>query len=259
MSVVEFDIDNRGVATLTLNRPEIRNAFNAELISEVTKTVTGLPANARVLILRGAGPSFSTGADLEWMRSMAGYSREENLEDSHALRRMFATLDESPVPVLGRIQGHAFAGATGLVACCDYVVAADSAIFAFSEVRLGLVPAVVSPYVVRKVGHSFARATFLSAERFSAERALQVGLVHKVVADDQLDAAVEEVVSDVLQGGPQSLAEAKKLLASIAGRSPDDVAELTVGVIADRRVSDEGQEGMAAFFEKRKPHWTDSR
>lgn len=259
MSFVEFGIDDRGVAALTLNRPEIRNAFNAELISEVTKTVMGLPAEARVLVLRGAGPSFSTGADLEWMRSMAGYSRDENLEDSKALQRMFATVDECPIPVVARVHGYALAGATGLVACSDYAIASESAVFSFTEVRIGLVPAVISPYIVRKVGYSFARATFLSAERFSAERAREAGLVHRVVPEDQLDASVDEVVSDLLQAGPDSVAEAKKLLASVAGRSPDDVAELTVGVIADRRVSEEGQEGMAAFFEKRKPRWIKSR
>jgi methylglutaconyl-CoA hydratase len=259
VSVVEFDVDSRNVATLTLNRPEIRNALNAEVISEVTKAVSGLPEDVRVLVLAGAGPSFSTGADLEWMRSMAGYSHEENLEDSRALQRMFAAVDECPVPVIGRIHGYALAGATGLVACSDYAVASESAVFSFTEVRIGLVPAVISPYILRKVGYSFARAMFLSAERFTAGRAYEVGLVHRVVRDDELDGAIEEVVSSMLEAGPQALAEAKKLLSSIANRAPGEVSEETVEVIAGRRVSEEGQEGMAAFFEKRKPRWTEPR
>jgi methylglutaconyl-CoA hydratase len=258
VSVVEFDVDARKVATLSLNRPEIRNAFNAELISEVTKTLVELPRDVRTLVVKGNGPAFSTGADLEWMRSMAGYSRVENLSDSSALRGMFAALDGSEVPVIGRIHGAAIAGATGLVACCDYAVATESAVFAFSEVRLGLVPAVVSPYVMRKCGYSFTRAMFLSAERFTAQRALEVGLVHRVVPDEELDAAVEEVVDSILAAGPQALVEARKLLDSVWGHSPAEVADLTVSVIADRRVSEEGQEGVSSFLEKRKPRWAKS-
>jgi methylglutaconyl-CoA hydratase len=258
VSVVEFDVDGRKVATLSLNRPEIRNAFNAELIAEVTRTLAELPKEVRVLVVRGNGPSFSTGADLEWMRSMAGYSRDENLSDSSALRGMFAALDGCAVPVIGRIQGAAIAGATGLVACCDYAVATESTVFAFSEVRLGLVPAVISPYVMRKCGYSFTRAMFLSAERFTAQRALEVGLVHRVVPDEDLDASVGEVVGAMLAAGPQALGEARKLLDSVWGRSPEEAADLTVSVIADLRVSEEGQEGVSSFLEKRKPRWVES-
>jgi methylglutaconyl-CoA hydratase len=255
VSLIEFGTDDRGVAKLTLNRPEVRNAFNAELIAEITQSVETLSANARVLVIAGAGPSFSTGADLNWMKSMAGFTREENISDSAGLQKMFAVLDNCRVPVVGRIHGAAIAGATGLVACCDYAVAAESTLFAVSEVRLGLVPAVISPYVVRKVGYSFARAMFLSAERFDANRALAAGLVHRVVPDDELDAAVNEVVESMLAGGPEAVVAARDLLESVWNRRPEEVAEFTVETIAERRVSEEGQEGMSSFFQKRKPRW----
>jgi methylglutaconyl-CoA hydratase len=258
VSFIEFGIDDRGVATLTLNRPEVRNAFNAELIEEITLAVGSISEKARVLIIRGAGPVFCTGADLQWMRSMAGFSREENLADSSALQRMFRALDDCRVPVVGRIHGAAVAGATGLVACCDYAVAAESTLFAIAEVRLGLVPAVISPYVTRKVGYSFARAMFLSAERFDANRALAAGLIHRVVPDKELDAAVDEVVGWMLDAGPQAIIAARDLVEAVWNHRPEDVADLTVETIAERRVSEEGQEGVSAFLEKRKPRWADS-
>ena len=186
---------------------------------------------------------------------MAGYSKEENIADSSTLSRMFKTLDECPVPVIGRVHGAALAGATGLVACCDYVVAAESTIFAFTETRLGLVPAVISPYVMRKVGYSFARAMFLTADTFDAKRAYEAGLVHRVVQDDQLDDGVQEVVESLLKAGPKALIEARALLDRVWGRAPEEVADLTVETIARMRVSEEGQEGVASFLEKRPPSW----
>lgn len=255
MSVLRVETDERGVATLTLHRPEVRNAFDDELIGAVTTTVRDLGDDVRVVVLAGEGPVFCAGADLRWMRSMAGFTREENIADSARLRGMFEALDACPTPVVGRIHGAAMAGATGLVACCDVAVAAEGTVFAFTETRLGLVPAVISPYVVRKVGYSFARAMFLSAERFDAQRALATGLVHEVVSPESLDDAVARVVDGFLSCGPRALRETRRLLDAVAGREPSEVAELTVRTIADARVSEEGQEGVASFFEKRPPAW----
>lgn len=253
--MVKFSVDGRGVATLSLNRPEVRNAFNAELIAGITDAVTNLPDHARVLVLRGEGKAFCAGADLEWMRSMASYSNEDNIADSSQLEKMLSAIDSSPVPVVGRIHGAAIAGATGLVACCDYAVAEESTIFAFTETRLGLAPAVISPFVLRKVGYSFARAMFLTAERFDAKRAYEAGLVHRVVGEEELDASVADVVESLLQAGPQALREARSLIDLVWGRDPKEVAELTVRTIARIRVSEEGQEGVGAFLEKREPRW----
>lgn len=255
--MIIFDVDDRRVATLSLNRPEVRNAFNDKLIAEITRSVQTLPDDVRVLVLKGEGKSFCTGADLHWMRSMAGYSKEENIADSSTLARMFKALDECSVPVVGRIHGAALAGATGLVACCDYVVAGASTIFAFTETRLGLVPAVISPFVMRKVGYSFARAMFLTADTFDAKRAYEVGLVHRVAPDDQLDDAVQEVVESLLKAGPKALIEARGLVDRVWARAPEEVADVTVETIARMRVSEEGQEGVASFLEKRPPNWSD--
>lgn len=256
MSLVEFSVDDRKVARLTLNRPEVRNAFNAELIAEITGAVRELTDDVRVLVLGGAGKSFSTGADLDWMKSMANYTHDENLADSAKLQRMFEALDNCRVPVIGRVHGAAIAGATGLVACCDYAIAVDSTVFAFSEVKLGLIPAVISPYVLRKVGYSFARAMFLTAEPFDAARAYEAGLVHRVVKEAELDSAVDEVVGSILDAGPHSLRAARNLLEKIWNQTPGKAGDTTVDAIAQQRVSDEGQEGMSAFLEKRKPRWT---
>ncbi len=250
-----FEVDDRGVGVLTLNRPDVRNAFDADLIAGISRTVAELPDAVRVLVLRGEGKVFSAGADLAWMRSMKDFSYAENVEDSRKLRRMFELLDACPVPVVGRIHGAAVAGATGLVACCDVAVAAEGTIFAFTEVRLGLVPAVISPWVVRKTGYAFARAAFLTAERFDAERAYEVGLVHRVAPADELDDVVEGYVEGFLASGPEALRETRELVDDVAGRPPDEVGERTVETIARARVSDEGQEGIAAFFEKRPPRW----
>lgn len=255
MSLTEFSVDARGVATLTLNRPEIRNAFNAELIREVTQRARDLGPKVRVLVLAGAGKAFCAGADLKWMISMAGYSKQENLDDSTGLDEMFSALDSCSVPVVGRIHGAAIAGATGLVACCDIAVAAESALFAFTEVRIGLVPAVISPYVVRKVGYSFARAAFMTAERFDARRALEVGLVHRVVPDADIDAEIAKVTNELLAAGPEAVIKARELVGQVQGKSPAEVRELTIAMIAERRVSAEGQEGVVAFLEKRPPNW----
>ncbi|MGH2813209.1 MAG: enoyl-CoA hydratase-related protein, partial [Actinomycetota bacterium] len=227
MSLTRFEVDQRNAARLTLSRPEVRNAFNEALISEITEAVRTLPPQARVLVLQGEGPVFSAGADLEWMRGMAGYSREENRADSSSLEQMFAALDSARVPVIGRIHGAAIAGAIGLVACCDYAVAAAGTKFAFTEVKLGLVPAVISPYVVRKVGYSFARAMFLTAETFDADRAMQAGLVHRVVPEEGLDGAVNEVVSAILEAGPSAAGRAREMVEKVWNRHPSEVADYT--------------------------------
>lgn len=253
--VLRFEVDDRGVGRLTLTRPDVRNALDGELIARVTETVSRLPASCRVLVIAGEGRVFSAGADLNWMRSMKGFTHEENVEDSRALHDMFEALDACPVPVVGRIHGAAIAGAAGLVACCDVAVAAEGTLFAFTEVRLGLVPAVISPWVIRKVGYSFARATMLTAERFDARRAYEAGLVHRIVPDDALDAVVGEDVDGLLAAGPQALARTRRLLDEVWGRQPAETGDLTAEVIAAARVSEEGQEGVAAFFDKRKPRW----
>ncbi|HVL81062.1 MAG TPA: enoyl-CoA hydratase-related protein [Actinomycetota bacterium] len=257
--MISFSTDERGVARLALNRPDVRNAFNDELIAAVTDTVRDLDPSVRVLVLSGEGKVFCAGADLNWMRGMAGYSLDENRADSTRLRTMFEALDECPVPVVGRVHGAAMAGATGLVACCDVAVAAEDTVFAFTEVRLGLVPAVISPFVVRKVGYAFARSMFLTAERFDADRAYEAGLVHRVVPPEELDATVEEYVEAFLAAAPGALRETRRLLEQVVGRQPEDVRELTVQAISEARVGEEGQEGVVAFFEKRPPSWAPQR
>lgn len=258
MSVLLTERDDRGVVRLTLNRPDVRNAFDDELIAAVTRAIGTLDDGVRVVVLQGAGTVFCAGADLRWLTSMRSYTFEENVADSTRLRAMFEALDHCPVPIVGRIHGAAMAGATGLVACCDVAIASEDTVFALTEVRLGLVPAVVSPYVVRKVGYAFARAVFLTGERFDAARALAAGLVHRVVPGPQLDAAVEDAVAAFLAAGPEALRATRELLDTVTGRDPDDVGDQTVRAIARARVSDEGQEGVAAFFDKRPPRWTDN-
>lgn len=248
--------DARGVATVTMDRPEVRNAFDPTLIAELTRAAGELAADAgvRVVVLTGAGDVFSTGADLNWMRSMKDYSREENVADSTRLDAMFRALWQLPQPVVGRINGHALGGGTGLTAVCDIAIAADDATFGFTEVLLGLAPAVISPYVLRKVSLSFARSTFVTGERFPAERAREAGLVHEVVARAALDEAVEAAVRRCLAAGPLAAAAAKRL-PEIALQSLDAAAAQTVEIIAGLRVGAEGQEGMTAFFERRTPSW----
>jgi methylglutaconyl-CoA hydratase len=254
MTAVLTDIDQRGVGTLTFNRPEVRNAFDAEVMSSVTSFLRE-HSDLRALVVRGEGKVFSSGADLNWMKSMAGFSEEENIADSNVLLDMLVALDETAYPVIGRVHGAAIAGAVGVVACCDYVVCEDSAWFSIAEVRLGLVPAVISPFVLRKVPYGMARAFFLSGERFSAAEAAMAGLVHRVVGSHELDAAVESVVAGFLKAGPEALRVARELMDEVWGKHPSEVAELTVRTISERRVSEEGQEGVRSFLEKRPPDW----
>lgn len=246
------------VATLTLNRPELHNAFNARLIAELREACEGLAGEAglRVLVLRGAGPSFCAGADLTWMRESLGYSREENLADAEALDAMFAALSSLPLAVVGRVHGAALGGGAGLAACCDIVVAAEGATFGFTEVRLGLLPAVIARYVVPKIGAGHARALFVSARRFKAPHALAIGLAHEVVPEDQLDAAVDRTLAELLKCGPEAVAASKALVAAVTTLPADEARAYVVGAIARARTGPEGQEGLRAFLEKRSPGWS---
>jgi methylglutaconyl-CoA hydratase len=237
------------VIRVTLNRPEVRNAFNEEVIAELTAWAEAVPSSgARVAILAGAGSTFCAGADLTWMSKMVHYSREENERDAQAMAAMFNALDTLPIPLIARIHGAALGGGAGLAAVCDIVVAAESAVFGFTEAKLGILPAVISPFALRKIGVSVARELFLTAARFSATRARECGLVHAVVSEAALDTTVDSYVHDLLTSAPEAIAAAKNLIASIAYRPPADVRSLTAQTIAKHRVSEEGQDGMRAFL-----------
>jgi methylglutaconyl-CoA hydratase len=246
------------IATVTLNRPEVRNAFNDEVILEVTAAFKDLSArtDVRCIVLAANGTAFCAGADLNWMRSMADYTREQNLEDAGRLAEMLRTVYECPKPTIARIQGDVYAGGTGLAAACDIAVAVDTAGFCLSEVKLGLLPSTISPYVIRAMGARAAHRYFLTAERFSAAEALRIGFVHEVVAADALDAKVAELTQALVNAGPAAVKGCKKLVLDVAGYdiTPELVA-MTVGSIADVRVSPEGREGLQSFLQKRKPNW----
>ena len=248
------------VARVTLNRPEVRNAFNEELIGQLTAWAESVTATgpARVAILAGAGPVFCAGADLTWMSKMVAYTHDENVRDARAMARMFEVLDRLPIPLIGRIHGAALGGGAGLAAVCDIVVAAEDAAFAFTEVKLGILPAVISPFVLAKIGRSAARELFLTGSRFSAARAREIGLVHAVGPVEDLDRMVAKFVNDLLTSAPEAIAAAKELIAEVATRTPTSVSEYTIDAIAARRVSPEGQDGMSAFLGKRPPKWISS-
>ena len=234
------------VLRITLARPDRRNAFDATVIAELAEAFVNV-GRARAVVLAGEGKSFSAGADVDWMRASADLSYEENVADANALRAMLEAIDACPAPVVARVQGHALGGGAGLVAAADVAIAAPDAVFAFSEVKLGIIPAVISPFALAKIGPGQARRWFLTGERFDAETALRIGLVHEVAAD--LDGAVERVVSELLSAGPLAVRWAKRLV-----RERPDGPE-TARWIAERRTSDEGQEGLRAFLERRPPAW----
>jgi methylglutaconyl-CoA hydratase len=240
------------VEYLVLNRPEARNAFNEHLIDEMTAWAADAAQDSelRAVVLSGTGPVFCAGGDLVWMSKMIGYTHEENIKDARAAAGLFAALNNLPVPVIARIHGAAMAGGSGLAAVADIAVAETEAIFAFTEVKLGLVPSIIAPYVLAKIGPSAARELFLTGRRFNAERARQIGLVHSVVPSGQLDRAVQEYVDDVLSGGRQAIAAAKKLIRQISTCSADEAIGLTVETIARQRVSAEAQARMKKFLEK---------
>jgi len=256
-SLLEVTRDGAAVHVV-LDRPDVRNAFNAELIEALRAAfeTLGADASVRAVVLSGKGKTFCGGADVHWMRDSLDLGHEENLEDARRLSRMLRTIDRLPVPVVARVQGAALGGGAGLAAVCDVVIAADDALFGFTETKLGILPAVISPFVLAKIGLSQARALCLTGERFSATRAKAIGLVHEVVPAADLDAAVTRVLREIESASPTGIAATKLLLAQVAERSYDDSLEVTARAIADQRTSSEGQEGLRAFLEKRRPVWS---
>jgi methylglutaconyl-CoA hydratase len=245
------------VVRVTLNRPEVRNAFNEDLIAELTAWAESVNPDGpvRVAVLSGAGKVFCAGADLTWMSRMVRYTREDNVRDARAMARMFDALDRLPIPLIGRIHGAALGGGVGLAAVCDIVVAAEDTAFAFTEVKLGILPAVISPYAIAKIGVSAARELFLTGARFSAERAQAIGLVHAIGPEAELDRMVAKYVNDLATSAPLAVAAAKRLIAEVSEATRTSATEQTIDAIAERRVSAEGQEGMGAFLAKRPPSW----
>ncbi len=251
-----LQIEQRGAALwVTLDRPAVRNAFNSAMIGELTAVFQGVEVGgaARAVVLAGAGASFCAGADLTWMREMAAYTHEENVADALRLAAMLEAVEGCPLPVVARVHGAALGGGAGLVAACDVVVGAADALFGFTEARLGIAPAVIAPFVVRKIGPGHARALFVTGERFDAAHAERIGLVHHVAAADGLDAAVEQVVAAVAACGPAAVRACKELVATVPALSREEARAYTAETIAALRASPEGQEGMRAFLEKRAP------
>lgn len=255
-STLRIEITGR-VARVTLSRPQAHNAFHPELVAELAGFFKGIgnEPGVQVVLLAAEGKSFSAGADLEWMQRISGLSDGENRNDARSLATMFAALDECPKVVIARVQGAALGGGAGLVACCDSAVAADTAVFGFPEVRLGLIPAVIAPYVVRKIGVNATRELFLSGERISATRAQTLGLVHHVAAAEKLDEELQGRIEAFLAGAPGAQNEAKALVREIGGKIPPEIFETTIESLARRRTSEEGREGLRAYLEKRKPAW----
>jgi len=250
--------DARGVATVAINRPQVRNAIDDTVIRSLTDAFKTLGADdeTRIVVLTGRGVAFSAGADLDWMRRMAAGGEAENFASAKTISAMLRTLNELPKPTIARINGAAYAAGVGLIAACDIAVAVEEAVFSISEVRIGLVPSTISPYVLAAIGARAARRYFLTGEPFSAADACRLGLVHKVVPPTGLDEVVEDVISALLAGGPHSQSRAKRLIAEVAGRPVDDALEvLTARSIAEARASPEGREGIEAFLNKRRPAW----
>jgi methylglutaconyl-CoA hydratase len=247
-----------GRATITLDRPEVRNAFNDELIAKLTAAFADVSARpeVRCIVLAGNGPAFCAGADLNWMRRMADYTRDDNLADAGGLARMLKMIFESPKPTVARVHGDAYAGGMGLVAACDIAVCSENVSFCLSEVKLGLIPATISPYVIRAMGARAAHRYFLTAERFGAAEAHRIGYVHEVVAADALDAKVNENAAALCGAGPEAMKACKQLARDVADREiTPELVQMTVEGIADIRASVEGREGVQAFLNKRKPNW----
>ena len=246
------------VGKIVLNRPEVRNAFNDAVIAELTQAflMLGQRDDVRCIVLAAEGVAFCAGADLNWMRRMADYSHAENLADAGQLAEMLRVIYECPKPTIARIQGDVYAGGMGLVAACDMAVSADSAHYCLSEVKLGLIPATISPYVIRAMGARAAHRYFLTAERFNAQEAHRIGLVHEVVAADALDAKVKELIDALVNASPEAVKTCKQLVQDVAGRDiSTDLIALTVKGIADSRSSEQGKEGVQAFLQKQKPSW----
>jgi len=252
---LKTNTDARGVVRITLARPAVKNAFDAALIAALTEAAGNVDPRARAVVLEGEGDTFCAGADLNWMKSMVDYGLEQNLADSRALANMFAALDSLPMPLLVRVQGAALGGGAGLVAVGDIAIAASDAVIGFTEVRVGIIPSVVSPYVVRRIGAARATTLFVTGVRLTAAQAKEAGVVDDVVETAELDARVTYYVDAILAGGPTAVSEAKRIVRDVAGRPVANVRELTVERIAKMRVSEDGQEGMRAFLERRKARW----
>ncbi len=255
---VLFDVNSKGVATVTLNSPEKHNAFDDTIIAELTHIFADIASrkDIKVMILASNGKSFSAGADLGWMKRMAGYSYQENLRDANALANMLKALNFLPQPTIAKVQGAAFGGAVGLASCCDIVIASTKASFCLSEVKLGLIPATISPYVINAIGQKACRRYFLTAERFFADKAMQLGLVSEVVEPESLDNSIASMINTLLANGPDAVQQAKKLALDVAYQEiNDELLKDTSERIAAIRVSKEGQEGLGSFFEKRCPNW----
>lgn len=253
---IEGSFHNK-IATITMRRPEVHNAFNPQLIDDLKAAFTALSTDEQLhaIVLTGDGPSFSAGADLNVMQASATLTQEQNLNDALGIADLFDTINTCPCPVVARVNGTAIGGGVGLIAVCDIVIAAESARFAFSEVKLGIAPAVISPYVVRKIGETHARVLFVTGERFSAARAKEIGLIHLIAPLAELDATVEKILHELLSSAPQAIRASKALALNVAHMDHDTARQYTAKTIAALRVSPEGQEGLHAFLEKRKPHW----
>lgn len=245
------------VAWVRLNRPEVHNAFNPVMMSELISVFEGIRKHEeiRVAVMTGQGKSFCAGADLNWMREIIDYSFEQNLEESKLLAELHYKIFTLPKPTIAMVNGAAIGGGTGLLSVCDFALSSDQAKFGLSEVKIGLVPAVISPYVVRKIGESTARQYFLTGRRISAAKACEIGLVNEVVAHEQLESKVEDLIQVLLTCGPEAIACCKELLFAIPRMGLEEAKHYTARMIAELRISDEGQEGIAAFLEKRKPAW----
>jgi methylglutaconyl-CoA hydratase len=259
---LKVHVDARGILFVTLNRPEVRNAFNEEVMDDLAYAFgeEATQAHVRAVVLNGEGPAFCAGGDLKWMKKAVDFSYEENLHDTRKLARMFATLNECPKPVVGLVHGAAIGGGVGLVSICDIVIATSETQFSLSEVRLGIVPACIGPFVVAKIGASHARGLFMSAERFQSLKAKEIGLVHEVVPGiPEMHQALERVLGNVLQCGPNAMAVAKSLVLNLSWPEKrdqiSDCLEYVAKILSDLRISKEGQEGVRAFLEKRKPNW----
>ena len=254
---IEIQKENN-VATIFLNRPDVHNAMNEKLMKELTTCFheLGKDDSIRTIILTGKGRSFCAGADLNWMKSMAKYSKEENINDSRLLLNLYESIYNCPKPVIGRVNGHAFGGGIGLFAVCDIIIAVPDCKFAFSEVKLGIIPAVISTYIVRKIGLSNMRRLFLTGERFNSEYAKEIGLINYVIPSEELDEKIKNYIDLLQTSGPIALAEVKKLIDSFENMDREKYKEHTVEKISELRVSEEGQEGINAFLEKRKSKWS---
>jgi methylglutaconyl-CoA hydratase len=257
-STIKFEREDK-IARITFCRPEIHNAFNSDMIRELTDAFNKMKddKDVRAIVMTGEGKSYCAGADLNWMRAVKDYSYEQNLKESLELAALFRLIYEFPRPVIGRINGAAIGGGTGFVAVTDIAIAADTAIFSFSEVKIGVVPACISPYVVKRVGEGRAREFFLTGERLTAQRALEAGLVNQAVQAEELDTAVDKMIKQILTSGPDAIGVCKDLLHNIANQNMDEAEKYTAEVIANLRKSPEGQEGMDAFLNKRKPNWVE--